>query len=171
MSTNALMDIFQKLESFTDYLSAAAPFIFFFVGCGLILMDRYYAFQLSRRKNLSVEAKITKLEVSERLSNHGHDGSTMMYRPVIEYDYAVNGVLYQSDRIAFSSRAFASNNKESMESLSQQYSVGKTVTVFVNSDNHQDAYLIETSPNERALLVMGCVFILCSLVIYTIFAS
>jgi hypothetical protein len=167
MSKNEIMEIFKGFESLTNSLSAVAPFIFLLAGLGFVLLDRYNAFKLSRRKNINVSAKITKSEVFEYWSK-GSDRRMMMYRPVIEYTYEINGQNYQSERITHSAGSFSTSNKSEIEALVSQYSIGKIVSAFVNSENLEDVYLLEKSPGAWIVPTIGCVFILVSFVIWSV---
>jgi hypothetical protein len=165
MSNNEIMEIFVPL---TSYLIAGAPYVCFLVGLCCIALDRYDAFKLSRRKNIVISAKVTKSELFEYLS-HDSDGSTTMYRPIIEYTYEINGKNYHSGRISHSAGLFSSGNKNQLSLFIKEYPIGKIVHAFANSENFEDVYLVEKIPGEWIVLAVGSIFILCGLAIIVIF--
>jgi hypothetical protein len=165
MTTNDFIDFFKLFDRLTGYVQIAVPFILCLVGVGLIFLNRYNAFKLKHRKNIRVSAKITKSELSEHLS-HGNNGTTMMYCPTIEYTYKINDNEYHSNCIAHLTCSFSTNNKQQIQSLVNQYPVEKVVTALVNSDDFNDAYLIEKSPGEWIVLAVGIFLIVASTIIY-----
>jgi hypothetical protein len=76
-------------------------------------------------------------------------GRINIHRPVIAYQYQVNGILYKND-------TFDPFNGEGTrtwaESILRQYSIGGACTVFADPSSPQDSVLSRT-PNNRAVWI------------------
>lgn len=65
------------------------------------------------------------------------------WKPAIVYGYVVNGTSYLSSRVQFMNVVSGSSTfRDSLaKNISEEYPVGKTVTVYYDPDNPEDAVL------------------------------
>lgn len=90
------------------------------------------------------------------------------YRPTVEYEYLVNGVLYRADRIAFGN--VSSQNEENAQRLLDQIVKAGSVQVYYNPQNPKDAVLLNTSaPGSMGFILGGATLILLPLLFWLYF--
>jgi hypothetical protein len=115
------------------------------------LIDYRFGIGLSEAEGVILESRVDKVTVPLR----GADGRA--WRANIRYRYNVNGVAYESDRIAvvrpitvFSSKQ--ANNLEHEDRLHLKYRVGRTVLVYYNPKNPSFALLERGYPLSRIVV-------------------
>jgi hypothetical protein len=89
-----------------------------------------------------VTGRIVRSEVDSfrgRLNPDDHNAVTL-YRPLITYAYAYNGVKYVGDKVAFGGEV-TGNREMFAKKLIAKYPAGKTVEVHVNPHNASEAVL------------------------------
>jgi hypothetical protein len=108
----------------------------------------------------SVQGTALSAEVKEQVVTSGKTHSRQTwYRPTIEYEYLVNGVRYQSNRIAFGN--VSSQNEEDAQRLLDQTIKAGSVQVFYNPQNPQDTVLLNTgAPGSWGFILGGVAIIL-----------
>ncbi|MBN2718100.1 MAG: DUF3592 domain-containing protein [Deltaproteobacteria bacterium] len=78
--------------------------------------------------------------VENRLDETVDDDNTRLYQPVVRYQYRLNGVSFDSDRIDFGPVS-ATNIRNEASTVLSQYSRGTTTHCFVNPENPAQAVL------------------------------
>lgn len=108
----------------------------------------------------SVQGKALSAEVKEQVVTSGKSRSRQTwYRPTVEYEYLVNGVRYQSNRIAFGN--VSSQNEEEAQRILDKIVKAGAVQVFYNPQNPKDAVLLNTgAPGSLGFILGGAVIIL-----------
>jgi Protein of unknown function (DUF3592) len=116
------------------------------------LVDYRFGIGLSKAEGVILESRVDNVTVPLR----GSDGRA--WRANIRYRYNVNGVTYESDRIAvirpirvFSSSGQA-NNLVYEDNLHLKYRVGRTVPVYYNPQNPSFALLERGYPLSRIVM-------------------
>ena len=84
----------------------------------------------------SRERKMNQSATDGVISTHWQ----LIYRPDVAYRYTVQGVDYQSNRISFGARVYASFDHFARQRLAG-YRDGDSVTVFYNPENAAEAVL------------------------------
>jgi len=154
---DAFFSIFEKFDDFTSSFNSFVPFIF--IGFGLFLLAAYFFRFFYVRfgpKHHSVVAKILISEVEEKFQRGGK--ATWMYTPIIEYEYLINGMKYQSRDLFIHGGTFSSSNKNEAINFQKKFAVGAEVTAYVNSLSPEKSYLEAKSPADGFMLFTGIAF-------------
>ena len=102
----------------------------------------------------------------ESYVKHDDGDATTMYRPLITYEYEVEGQVYTNNRVRV--QAFVATNMQSVSSKKlEEYPVGGAVDVHYDPLNPEDA-LLEIDPSKiNVPMIIG---IICGLIVlYTAF--
>lgn len=94
------------------------------------------------------------------------DDDDVFYVPDIQYDYEVDNVIYENDRLSFDNRPYE-QEENALEAAQEDYEVGQTVTVYYNPDDPEQAVL-ERTTNWSAVILLsaaGVGFVLFSILI------
>ncbi len=115
--------------------------VFFAVGAGMGVFSVRSMLQAERM--LQWKACSAKILACELQSHRGDKGS-LSYSVHARYEYEVNGVNYQNDRVALSSGSdnIGSFQSDTYRLLEKSRSAGLPVTCWVNPENASDAILI-----------------------------
>lgn len=81
----------------------------------------------------------------------------LLYRPDVAYRYSVNGVAYESNRISFGGRLYASFDHFARQRVAAYQSRG-SVTVFYNPDNAAEAVLELRAYGEWVVWLLAAFF-------------
>ena len=139
-------------------LLAGGCFVTIFLGVGIFMLVKYF-----RDKKKSEESQAwsaTSGEIIESYVRESHsqdsDGITSTsYYAEVRYLYQVLGVEYSGDKVSFGGKVGGSRNKAA--EITTQYPVGKTVTVYYDPNNHEDAVL-ERRIGSKGMLSIGIIF-------------
>jgi hypothetical protein len=142
------------------FISLVMTLIFGAIGLGLLLFGRS-----ARRKALAsqswptVAGTVTESEVkiTQDSSGSGLDAQeTTHYKPVVKYQYSVEGMEYAGSRIAFG----AMNSAHSAaNAVVARYPAGASVTVRYDPEKPAEAVLETKSGGGALLMVLGVVFL------------
>jgi len=131
------------------------------VGLGLLLFGRS-----ARRKALAsqswptVAGMVTESEVkvTEQTSGSGMDAEqTTHYKPVVKYQYSVEGMEFTGSRIAFG----AMNSAHSAaNAVVARYPAGASVTVRYDPEKPAEAVLETKTGGGAMLMVLGVMFLI-----------
>ena len=100
----------------------------------------------------------TKMYTAKSKSHH----STKMYKAKVVFEYFVNGVMYQSNKISFGE--FSSSSPKHAQKVVDKYYVGTGVDVYYDPDNPAEGILEPGKIGGIVILFfMGGVFIIMSL--------
>jgi len=125
--------------------------VFSLLAVGLIILGLLTLRQTPRsRRWAKVEGKVITSNVNEFT---GKGGRT--YRPMVIYAYSVGAVRFMSSRIA--SRPLASSDRSAAARFVEKYPVGKTVQVFYDPQDPEQAVL-EPGANPWLPMIAGGVF-------------
>jgi hypothetical protein len=135
---------FNQLSIFLAGRIHNAPFVVALSAMGLVTL--LFGLALRRQSALAskwpkVTARITQSEVDEfqgRISDKGP--MTTLYRPLITYAYAFNGVTYQGSQVSLGAKV-TSNSEAVAKRLVAKYPQGKTFEVYVNPQNASESLL------------------------------
>jgi hypothetical protein len=83
-------------------------------------------------------------------------------QPLIRYEYMVNSMSYQSERIGFDS---FSMSEAAAQSLFEQFPIGSRIVVFVNPKKPQQAVFIPGSTGGSLFLITGSILTICICVV------
>ena len=104
--------------------------IFYTVGFGLLWNTALEAWRSTKASNWpTTPASITLLEVGE--NSDGEGGTT--YELKVQYRYTVDGVVYESSRLAFGYRG--SSDRDVPQKLLQKLKSARSVSARYSSDN------------------------------------
>lgn len=92
------------------------------------------------QENQPTTATVTNLDIGAHKTDDGTE-----YRPVVTYNYTVDGKQYQQDNVFPGSRTRWLNDEDDARAVLEEYEVGQTVTVHYNPQQHGHAYLREGS--------------------------
>jgi len=145
------------------FISLVMTLIFGGIGLGLLLFGRS-----ARRKALAsqswptVAGTVTESEVkvTQHSSGSGMDAQeTTHYRPVVKYQYSVEGMEYTGSRIAFG----AMNSAHSAaNAVVARYPAGASVTVRYDPEKPAEAVLETNTGGGGLLMVLGVGFLIFS---------
>jgi hypothetical protein len=90
--------------------------------------------------------------------NPSLDFTQNYYKTSIEYEYEVFGIKYLSNQ-AYLGDVISSNKSKARETV-KMFPINKTVTVFVNPDNHTESVLIKGSGGNRVLNIVIGLFLI-----------
>ncbi len=163
-----MMSIFQSIDDSLSIFELMAPFMFF--GAGLLFFYLYLAPYIKLKfgkKYLPVGAKILKSYVHEYyLTTSGR--SSLLYKPVIEYQYEINGEKYISTKLFITTKSYSSSIKYHAETFQNKYTEGSIVTAYVHPVKSEKAYLEEIIPLNTFLIGFSVLFTLIGVIIYII---
>ncbi len=146
-------------------------FIFGIIGALMIFMYFRQKKEAEESQNwASTLGRITKTYMRQEVSYE--TGSTLYY-PEIEYEYEYRGVIYTGNRIDFGGSSGNSNHNKSEELLAQ-YPINKTITVYYDPNNPEEAVLEQKmGTGGKVMLIVGILFAfiaLCAIAIASILA-
>ncbi len=106
----------------------------------------------------SVDGHVIAASVEHR-SQSGSTRTRTTYSASVTYDYAVDGVAYTGDRMAFGA-GHGSGDRAKAQRVVDRYAVGSAVTVHYRPANPSDSVLEPGSPRSLlGLLAIGAVFL------------
>ena len=142
-------------------ISLVMTLIFSGIGMGLLLFGRS-----ARRKALAsqswpaVAGTVTESEVkiTEHNPGNGMDAEqTTHYKPVVKYQYSVEGMEFTGSRIAFG----AMNSAHSAaNAVVARYPAGASVTVRYDPEKPAEAVLVTKTGGGAMLMVLGVMFLI-----------
>jgi len=115
-----------------------------------------------------VPGQITKSEIgiSQNLSKESFENN---YRADIEYEYEIAGNRFKSDQAYLGDKIYLSYKDKAVKTL-KMFPIHKTVSVFVNPDNHAESVLIIGSGANRVLnIIIGLFLVFIGVLIKTNF--
>lgn len=126
----------------------------------ILVWTTYQSFIALYKSNKSrnwnkTKAQILSCSVSEKIDQDGTD-----YKANITYRYAVNGIEYTSDNIAFIGLLYMSSKVAEFQS--SQFPEKSNATVYYNPDNHSESVLI---PGFTRLQVPSAIFLTCMVIV------
>ena len=96
---------------------------------------------------VEIDGTIQNVEVQEQ-----RDTDQIVYRPNITYTYSFNENRYTTDTIYPGIYEYTKGSQESAEEFASQYTVGETTTVYVNTHDPSQAFLIKDPQDWRKLI-------------------
>ncbi|MCP1291917.1 MULTISPECIES: DUF3592 domain-containing protein [Chromobacterium] len=88
----------------------------------------------------SVAGKIVSSEVDWRHARGGDSSDRREYRAIVRYEYRVADGVHRAERLRFPNPGYGSSDEQARE-IVQRYPAGKTVPVFYNPQNPEEACL------------------------------
>ena len=136
-------------------------FIFGFIGAVMIFMYFRHKKEAEESQNwASTLGTITKTRMHQEVS---YETGNTLYYPEIAYEYEYLGMIYTGNRINFGGSSGNSNYRKSEEVLAQ-YPLNKTVTVYYDSHNPEEAVLErKMGTGGKVLLIVGILFTIIAL--------
>ncbi|MBT4311172.1 MAG: DUF3592 domain-containing protein [Anaerolineae bacterium] len=138
-------------------------FVLIFGIVGVVMLVKYFRDKKKSEESQAwsgTSGRITESYVRESQSQDSDGYTSTTYYPEVRYLYQVMGVEYDGKRVAFGGDVGGSRKKAN-ERIGQ-YPVGKTVTVYYDPNNHEDAVL-ERRIGSKTMLIIGIVFALISI--------
>ncbi len=139
-------------------LAAGGCFVTIFAGVGIFMLVKYFQDKKKSEESQAWSAtsgQITEAYVRESQSQDSEGFTSTSYYPEVRYLYQVMGIEYNGKRVAFGGDVSSGRNKAN-ERIAQ-YPVGKTVTVYYDPNNHEDA-VIERRIGSKGMLIIGIIF-------------
>jgi hypothetical protein len=125
--------------------------VFSVAGVGLIILGLFTMRETSRSRGwVKVDGRVVTSSVNEF---RGKGGAT--YRPLVMYSYSVGPVRFMSNRIAF--HPVSSGDRRAAATLAAGYPVGRTVQVFYDPQDPEQAVL-DRGNNPWVPIVAGGAF-------------
>lgn len=109
----------------------------------------------------SVQGKVIEARLEERTSPDPEDFSMANFRPVITYQYKVNGKVYNSNKTGVIPMNY--DQKTAQKKL-DAFPLGSALTVYYNPENPEDALLNPTKNTANIFLIIGVVSLVISCV-------
>ena len=110
----------------------------------------------------TVAGTIISAELESYIDYDDDGDATTMYRPLIIYQYEVEGERYTNNRVKVQKFAATSMQRVSRKKL-EKYPVGGAVDVHYNPDNPQDALLEISKSKVNLPLIIGIIFFVVAL--------
>ncbi|NOZ22599.1 MAG: DUF3592 domain-containing protein [Planctomycetes bacterium] len=112
------------------------PIVFFLIGA----INLYYDYDVVKRY-VETEGKVLDTRIDKYWSRSGKGGNRRRYRPIIEYQYTVQGKTYHGERydrarISSSSRSYAMN-------VLAKYPKGSVCKVYYDPDAPESSVLVK----------------------------
>ncbi len=127
-----------------DYLRLA----FSVAAIALIVYGLVTMRQTSRSRGwLPVDGRVVASNVNQFSGRNG-----VTYRPMIIFSYAVGPSRFMSSRVSF--QPFVTSNRDAAATVAARYPVGKTVQVFYDPQDPEQAVL-DRGPNPWLFIVSG----------------
>ena len=139
-------------------------FVLIFGIIGGVMLFKYFQDKKKAEASQSwpsASGRITESYVRREDSTDSDGYPTTSYYPEVRYEYDLLGATYTGDKIAFGAKTGNSSQKKTQEALAQ-YPVGKSVTVYYDPNNREDAVL-ERRVGGKVFLIIGIVFLLVAL--------
>ena len=135
------------------FFSRIFPLIFIVVGASVA----FFGFRgLIRAKAStdwpSTQGRIVESSVESHRSSSGSNGSSTTYHAEIMYEFAVNGVTFNGDRVAYGD--YGSSNPSHARSVVNRYPKNKTVTVYYMPDKPEEC-LLEPGVKGQSFFLPG----------------
>ncbi len=109
--------------------------------------------------------RITLSEV-RMVTNEGEDISSISFIPKLEYEYEVNGQVFQGKRISFGSiHSFSSRQKA--ENFLNQFPLSSNIPVYYDPNKPKDAVLRKEMRSMTAGLVIGIILIIVMVCVFS----
>lgn len=112
------------------------------------------------QENLATEGTIESTEVDRRVIENSDGADDVEYRPVIRYQYTVDGATYTQDNAFPGSFERWRDARSWAERIAGDYAAGQTVEVRYNPRNHGDAYIRNDGWPGEWLVTFGYAVIL-----------
>ena len=139
-------------------------FVLIFGIIGVVMLVKY--FQDKKKADAStswssVSGRITESYLREENRTDSDGYPQTYYYPEVRYEYDLLGATYTGDKIAFGSKTGNGSQKKTQEALAQ-YPVGKSVSVYYDPNNPEDA-VFERRVGGKVFLIVGIIFCLVAL--------
>lgn len=135
-------------------------FVLIFGIIGAVMLVKYFKDKKKSEESQAWSAtsgRITEAYVRESQSRDEDGFTTTTYYPEVRYLYQVMGTEYSGKRVAFGGDVGGNRNKAT-ERIAQ-YPVGKTVSVYYDPNDYEEAVL-ERRMGGKGMLIIGVVFTL-----------
>jgi hypothetical protein len=144
------------MEILQNNIDSIILILLLIIGLGIIIFNIILIKKGEQTLNwFEVKGSIKKSEVN---MNPSLDFTQNYYKTSIEYEYEVFGIKYLSNQ-AYLGDVISSNKSKARETV-KMFPINKTVTVFVNPDNHTESVLIKGSGGNRVLNIVIGLFLI-----------
>jgi hypothetical protein len=119
----------------------------------------------------SVQGRVLSAEIKRQVTTSGNKARTreISYRPIVRYEYEVNGVRYESSRVAFGD--VRGRTEEDVRQLLNQSMRAGSLRVFYNPQKPADAVLLNTEKSGIvAYMLVGAAMVIAGIVMGVAFA-
>lgn len=121
-----------------------------------IAMTGYGAYDYTQQSDALADAVTVSATVTDTSVETVHQRRDIDYRPVITYNYTVDGTQYQSNDYSPSMSTVTFDSESNAQDIAGNYTVGETVTAYVDPDTPSDAFLDhERSDDPLTFLGIG----------------
>lgn len=120
------------------------------IGVGVLGWNMYQTQQADVQQAVEVEGTVEGTDIDRNDRTEGTDS----YEPVVSYTYSFEGQQYSAESVYPGAEKQFSFRDEARE-VTDQYSSGQTVTVYVNEEDPSRAFLINETSTFKPLFAMG----------------
>lgn len=139
-------------------------FVLIFGIIGGVMLFKYFQDRKKAEASqawTSASGRITESYVRREDSTDSDGYPQTYYYPEVRYEYDLLGATFTGDKIAFGTKTGNSGQKKAQEALAQ-YPVGKSVTVYYDPNNREEAVL-ERRVGGKVFLIVGIIFLMVAL--------
>jgi uncharacterized membrane protein len=142
----------------------AVPFVIIALGLVWSALNGYRQTRASQNWQ-ETTGTILYSGVQERRSSNGRGGRSVSYYPQVVYEYRVMGQQFQGNQIRFGGEVGFGFYGMVERRVTENFPVGKQVSVFYNPDAPQQAVLERKTSSRSPILIGVAIFIIIMLVI------
>ena len=162
------MSIFESISDSLTIFDLIAPLLF--IGFGILFLYLYLAPYIKLnygKKYTPVGAKVLKSYIHE-FHRTSSGRTSLLYKPVVEYEYEIDGEKYISQKLFLTTRSYSSSIKYHAEEFQKKYTEGSVITAYVHPKNPEKSYLEPIMKYNFILLFMGTFLMIIGFIIYLI---
>jgi len=145
---------------FTGLMSNMGYGIAVLVAVPFVLVVLFMLYRVVRARDQVKESRdwpgttgrVIFVHIEARQSHHTDGGYSTAYYPVVVYEYQVNGMRFQNNRIGFGGEV-GMGLYSMVQKKMVKYPVGGLIPVYYNPINPQDAVLERTAPANKWLII------------------
>jgi uncharacterized protein DUF3592 len=147
--------------NFNGLMTNLGGLIAVLVGVPFVLVALYLLYRVVRSREqvadsrnwLLTTGRVMFVNIEARTTHHQHGYSTAYY-PVVVYEYMVNGMRFQNNRISFGGQ-IGLGMYSMVQNQVAKYVVGGPVPVYYDPSNPQEAVLERRAPANKILIFVA----------------
>lgn len=162
-----MFDIFNNTGNFV-IAATTLPFLIIALIFVVVIFRNRRKAKIAQGWSVAV-GRVLMTQIVPRTSTTGSGGRSTAYYPVVMYQYQVDGVSYQGDRVSFG-MAMGSGSPRMAQKWIEKYQAGDQVDVYYNPAKPEESVLEpRTSGSNRVLWFV--VILILAILAFTTFIS